>query len=179
MCDPVSIGIGIAVGAGVSATTAAITGQDVGKAALTGAVLGGVTGGIGAVSSGAAGSLANIGTQPFIATGTTLSTQAAGSIFTGVGAGLVGSTGAGLLGFMAPPEIPQTPAITARQTSVQSQIAQLNSQQLAVTGSGGPHARFSLAESIRRAKKRKLTQEDVADLSVDTSSFASTGLQLA
>lgn len=178
MCDPVSIGIGIAVGAGVSATTAAITGQDVGKAALTGAVLGGVTGGIG----GAGGFGGTIGSVGRSAVGTLAPTTAFGlssSAAAGIGGGLIGSTGAGLIGLLSPPELPQTPAITARQTSVQSQIAQLNSQQLAVTGSGGPHARFSLAESIRRAKKRKLTQEDVADLSVDTSSFASTGLQLA
>ena len=56
---------------------------------------------------------------------------------------------------------------------------QFNSQQIATTGSGGRQATASLAEAIKRSKQRKLSQADVGDLSIDTSAFASTGLQLA
>ena len=48
-----------------------------------------------------------------------------------------------------------------------------------LSGSGGKQASSSLAEAINRTKKRKLTQDDVSDLSIDTSSFSSTGLQFA
>ena len=50
---------------------------------------------------------------------------------------------------------------------------------IATTGSGGRQAATSLAAAISRTKKRKLTQDDVGDLSLDTSSFTNTGLQLA
>jgi hypothetical protein len=62
---------------------------------------------------------------------------------------------------------------------VAQQQQQFNSQQIATTGSGGRQATASLAEAISRSKKRKLSQADVSDLSIDTSSFASTGLQFA
>jgi hypothetical protein len=69
----------------------------------------------------------------------------------------------------------------AGYTPVAQQVAQqqFNSQQIATTGSGGRQASASLAEAISRSKKRKLSQADVSDLSIDTSSFASTGLQFA
>ena len=60
-----------------------------------------------------------------------------------------------------------------------AQQQQFNSQQIATTGSGGRQATASLAEAISRSKQRKLSQEDVGNLSIDTSAFASTGLQLA
>ena len=74
----------------------------------------------------------------------------------------------------APPEFPtyDTPYQTA-------QVQQFNSQQIDTTGSGGRQAAASLAEAIQRSRQRKLSQEDVGDLSIDTSAFASTGLQLA
>jgi hypothetical protein len=68
---------------------------------------------------------------------------------------------------------------TPEYSNAYQQQQQYNSQPSTVTGSGGKQAAFSLAESVRRAKKRKLTQEDVSDLSIDTSSFASEGLQFA
>ena len=178
MCDPVSIGIGIAVGAATGAATSAITGQDVGKGALMGGLMGGATAGIGGLGAGSFSS--TVGGQLGASTSTSF-INAVGSSVTQAGvAGLAATTAAGglLMGALAPPKF-DTPATTARQTSVQSQIAQLNSQQIATTGSGGSSAKLSLTEAIRRAKKRSLTQQDVADLSVDTSSFASTGLQIA
>ena len=72
------------------------------------------------------------------------------------------------------------PALPTFQVPQQTaQVQQFNSQQIAATGSGGRQASASLAQAISRSKKRKLTQEDVGDLSIDTSSFASTGLQFA
>jgi hypothetical protein len=64
-------------------------------------------------------------------------------------------------------------------TPTQQFAQQQNSQNIATTGSGGRQATASLADAIKRSKKRKLTQEDVGDLSIDTGSFANTGLQLA
>ena len=51
--------------------------------------------------------------------------------------------------------------------------------QIRTTGSGGSKAAVSLAEAVTRTKQRKLSQADVSSLSVDTSSFASGGLQFA
>jgi len=88
--------------------------------------------------------------------------------------GLVLGVGGSVLGSMMTPQQPtyQAPQQTA-------QVQQFNSQQIDTTGSGGRQAAASLAEAIQRSRQRKLSQEDVGDLSIDTSAFASTGLQLA
>jgi hypothetical protein len=88
-----------------------------------------------------------------------------------LGAGTLALGGGLLLGALTPktPDYGYTPAAQVQQ----------NSQNIATTGSGGRQATASLADAIKRSKKRKLTQEDVGDLSIDTGSFANTGLQLA
>ena len=136
--------------------------------------LGAATGGLGAVgglatTTGASvlGTVAPSLLAPVAFGG--LSSAAIGAI-----GGAVIGLGTGVLGAMLTPQQPtyQTPQQTA-------QVQQFNSQQIATTGSGGRQASASLAEAIKRSKKRKLSQEDVGDLSIDTSSFASTGLQFA
>ena len=76
--------------------------------------------------------------------------------------------------------MPGAPSLSGYTPAAQvTQAQQFNSQQIATTGSGGRQASASLAQAISRSKKRKLSQADVSDLSIDTSSFASTGLQFA
>jgi len=78
---------------------------------------------------------------------------------------------------MMPSNVGYTPAAAYNQ---QQQLRALNmNTNIATTGSGGRQAATSLAAAISRTKKRKLTQRDVGDLSLDTSSFTNTGLQLA
>jgi len=92
----------------------------------------------------------------------------------------VGYGGLGALAFdtvMPKPVLPDYSGYTPASQQVVQQ--QFNSQQIATTGSGGRQASASLAEAIKRSKQRKLSQADVGDLSIDTSSFASTGLQFA
>jgi len=99
----------------------------------------------------------------------------------GVGAGLVGGAASTLGSVALDTLMPKAPDYTGYTPAAQ-QVAeqqQFNSQQIATTGSGGRQATASLAEAISRSKKRKLSQADVSDLSIDTSSFASTGLQFA
>ena len=141
----------IGVGAALGATTSAALGND----PLMGAVMGGATGGMfgPAVASGPAGLASNA--------------------FKAV---LIGGAGAGALDLV----MPKSPDMTG-YTPASYQVAQqqFNSQQIETTGSGGRQATASLAEAIQRSKQRKLSQADVGDLSIDTSAFASTGLQLA
>ena len=161
MCDPTGIAIGIAIGAATGAAGAAITGQDVGRGALMGGIMGGATGGFFPGS---------VGVESFASGGGFIHV---GQVATAAGIGLAGSIGKGLL-------LPDPPSYEG-YTPVAQQAAQqqFNSQQIATTGSGGRQASASLAEAIQRSKQRKLSQEDVGDLSIDTSAFASTGLQLA
>ena len=90
-----------------------------------------------------------------------------------IGGAVVG-LGTGLIGVAL---TPQQPTYEVPQQTPLAQ--QQNSQNIETTGSGGRQATASLADAIKRSKQRKLTQEDVGDLSIDTSSFANTGLQLA
>ena len=138
-----------------------------------GVAVGAATGGIGVGAGTSSGILsAKVGSSIFSSLGMTSATlvpQAAlgGAILGGVGSAVTSS-------MFAPPEFPtyDTPYQTA-------QVQQFNSQQIDTTGSGGRQAAASLAEAIQRSRQRKLSQEDVGDLSIDTSAFASTGLQLA
>ena len=167
MCNPILVGV--AIGAAVPA----IQGKGFKEIAL-GAAIGGVSAGYGAggleqgltaFSSGTAGATFGIFSS---VQGSIFADGAFSAITSGIGGGLASS-------MFSSPEIPgYTPA--AQQVQYQQQF---NSQQIATTGSGGRQASASLAEAIKRSKQRKLTQEDVGDLSIDTSSFASTGLQLA
>jgi hypothetical protein len=161
MCDPT----GIAVGAAIGAATSAATGND----PLQGAVLGGATGGFSPSSFGATPGLDMIASKGVTVAGT-------GFTYSGLATATAVGLGAGYAQkqLFAQPEFPtyDTPYQTA-------QVQQFNSQQIDTTGSGGRQAAASLAEAIQRSRQRKLSQEDVGDLSIDTSAFASTGLQLA
>jgi hypothetical protein len=175
MCEPVTL-TAIAIGASVGAASSAATGGD----PLMGALIGGATGafmpgGVGVTGGSASGLSGMVG-------------SAAGPTFvTGLGAdialsGVAQAAGVGLLGgkLLNPMLNPQTPDYSGyTPASYQVQQQQFNSQQIATTGSGGRQATASLAEAIQRSKQRKLSQADVGDLSIDTSAFASTGLQLA
>ena len=167
MCDPTGIAIGVAIGAATGAAGAAITGNDVGQGALMGGIMGGATGGFfpGSVGVEQVFSFAPGAAVPI---GTTIS---ASGVATAAGIGLAGSIGKGLL-------LPDPPDYSG-YTPVSQYAQQYNSQQIETTGSGGRQAAASLAEAIQRSRQRKLSQEDVDDLSIDTSAFASTGLQLA
>ena len=160
MCDPVTL-TAIAIGAGVGAAGAAATGGD----PLMGALMGGASGGFMAGGS-IATNLALATTSSGVATGTAV----------GISAGVLGGAGT-IASSLLMPKAPDYTGYTPASYQVQQQ--QFNSQQIATTGSGGRQASASLAEAISRSKKRKLSQEDVGDLSIDTSAFASTGLQLA
>jgi len=171
MCDPVTL-TAVAVGASIGAGTAAATGGD----PLMGAVMGGATG---AFMPGGVGVSA---TNPTIIGGSGLFGS---SVVTGFGStvalgGVAQAAGVGLLGgkLLNPILNPKTPDYSG-YTPTSQYAQQYNSQQIETTGSGGRQAAASLAEAIQRSRQRKLSQEDVGDLSIDTSAFASTGLQLA
>jgi hypothetical protein len=161
MCNPVLVGA--AIGAGM----AAVQGGDIEDIAI-GGVIGGASAGIGggsqaftAFSSGTSGASAGIFSSvqgEFFANGVTAALTNA-------------SLGTALL---TPLVNPPSYDLPAQATPVAFQ----SNQTIATTGSGGKAAAASLAEAIKRSKSRKLTQEDVSDLSIDTSSFASQGLQL-
>ena len=169
MCDPVTAGI--AIGAAVGAGSAAATGGD----PLMGAIMGGAAGGFFPGSFGI--TPGNVGSSGLIG-GATLGSNtlvtgigfnvAAGGLATGVGGSLL--AGSLLNPLLNPPsyDLPQQATPVAFQSN----------QTIATTGSGGGQAQASLSEAIRRSKRRKLTQDDVSDLSIDTSSFSSVGLQL-
>tara|TARA_R110002051_G_scaffold212160_1_gene277347 strand:- start:25 stop:528 length:504 start_codon:yes stop_codon:yes gene_type:complete len=167
MCDPISIGI--AVGAAVGAGGAAATGGDV----LQGALFGGIAGGLGGAGYGLTPGITNSVSSSLL-----FNTSLSAAASAGVGAGLVGGVTSTLGSVALDTLMPKTPDYSGYTPAAQ-QVQQFNSQQIATTGSGGRQAAASLAQAISRSKKRKLTQEDVGDLSIDTSSFASTGLQLA
>ena len=174
MCTA-AIAIGVAIGATTGAVGSAITGQDVGRGALMGGLMGGVTGGMGGLGPGGTLSTvgSNLGTQGFF--------QSA-NLAAGFGANLSAQAIAGYAATSLASSVligKLTPGTPEYYNAYQQQQQQYNSQPSTVTGSGGKQAAYSLAESVRRAKKRKLTQEDVSDLSIDTSSFASEGLQFA
>ncbi len=166
MCDPVTL-TAVAIGAGIGAGTAAATGGD----PLMGAIMGGATG---AFFPG------GFGVSP-----TAFGPQLAGTFTTGFGSsvaigGVASAAGIGLVaGSVLNPILNPPTFDVPQQTAQVSQFQQLNSTPYAITGSGGKQASSSLAEAISRTKKRKLTQDDVSDLSIDTSSFSSTGLQFA
>ena len=141
---------------------------DIGLSVAVGAATGGLATPALSVGLGAS-TISSIGGASLLATFTPAALGA-------IGGGIIG-LGTGVLGAMLTPQQPtyQTP----QQTAGVQQLQQFTSQQIATTGSGGRQASASLAEAIKRSKQRKLSQEDVGDLSIDTSSFASTGLQFA
>ena len=163
---------GALIGMGANAVMNVATGQSItsgmGKAALFGAIGGGISGGISPGSFYGGGATGSLGT--FSST-----IQAANPLLSSLAPSWGGIALSGAAGSLMEAMTPGTP----EYSNAYQQQQQYNSQPSTVTGSGGKQAAFSLAESVRRAKKRKLTQEDVSDLSIDTSSFASEGLQFA
>ena len=141
---------------GIAATTTALQGGDFGDI-LTSAAIAGATAYIGVGYMEGGGTVFGEAVTPFMV----------GSFSSTVGSSIAS------FGIEPPSYEGYTPAAQVAQQQ------QFNSQQIATTGSGGRQASASLAEAIKRSKQRKLTQEDIGDLSIDTSSFASTGLQLA
>ena len=168
MCEPVTL-TAMAIGATVGAVGAAATGGNV----LQGALLGGITGAIFPGGVGVTGSLTTAGWNSAtnaLVTGFG-STIGLGGVGTALGVSLAGGM---LMNSMRPPQVGYTPAAQV------SQIQDLNmNTNIATTGSGGRQAAKSLATAISRTKKRRLTQDDIGDLSLSTSSFTNTGLQLA
>lgn len=140
---------------------------DIGLGVAVGAATGGLTapatfaGSTTALSAGTA--LTSFGTQA--ALGTVGTAALGGAVLGGVSSAVTSS-------LFAPPEIPDFPQQA-------TPVAFQSTDPIKTTGSGGKQAAASLAEAVRRSKKRKLTQDDVADLSIDTSSFSAVGLQLA
>jgi predicted lipid-binding transport protein (Tim44 family) len=172
MCTP-TILVGMAIGAVTGGIGAAVTGNDIGTGILMGGVLGGATAGffpgsVGSLGAGATGQ-AGIG-QAIVQIGGTTFTQS--GLLTAGAVGLAGSIGKGLL-------LPDQPSVAGYTPAAQQSTFQNFNTNIATTGSGGRQAAKSLATAISRTKKRKLTQRDVGDLSLDTSSFTNTGLQLA
>jgi hypothetical protein len=180
------------IGAASGAAMAGAQGRDPLTGALIGAVTGGVTGGaappgVDQVGSQAAQQAAQVAAQQAAADtitgqlGAALTQAAGASTFTSIAAQQVGqvalgTAAVGAFGLM----MPGAPSLSGYTPAAQvTQAQQFNSQQIATTGSGGRQASASLAQAISRSKKRKLSQADVSDLSIDTSSFASTGLQFA
>jgi hypothetical protein len=172
-----------AIGAGSGAAMAGAQGRDPLTGAVIGGILGGVTGGMAPPGTDQAAQIAAQEAAAQTVTGqvgaaiTNLSAQQ----FTSIGAQQVGqmaigTTAGAAFGLMMPGTPDYSGYTPASQQVVQQQF---NSQQIATTGSGGRQATASLAEAIKRSKQRKLSQADVGDLSIDTSSFASTGLQFA
>ena len=143
----------IGTGAALGATTSAALGND----PLMGALIGGAT-------AGAFG-----GVDPGL-TGSSLELATAGQV-------AIGGAGALAMDIVMPKPPDYTGLTQASQVVAEQQ--KYNSQNIATSGSGGRQAAGSLAQAIKRSKQRKLTQGDVSDLSIDTGSFAPTGLQFA
>jgi len=137
--------------------------------------IGAATGGLMAPAA-VAGSLVPVQATMAGFIGSALGGGVAASVGASVLGGAVIGLGTGLLGAALTPQQPTYDL--PQQTSQVAQIQQMNTN-IATTGSGGRQAATSLAAAISRTKKRKLTQRDVGDLSLDTSSFTNTGLQLA
>ena len=164
-----AIGAGIAVAAGGVMNAASGRGffEGAGKSALFGAVGGGFAGYAGAGANAASsGFLQGTSSLSQLTSANALASFAPSATSIALG----GAAGSVLAGMVPDPLEQFIPGLSPIQSS---------NQTIATTGSGGKAAAASLAESIKRSKRRKLTQEDVSDLSIDTSSFASSGLQLA
>jgi predicted lipid-binding transport protein (Tim44 family) len=161
MCTP-TILVGMAIGAVTGGIGAAVTGNDIGQGMLMGGIMGGVTGGFFPGSVGVSETLGPV-VRTMINPATVM-WATAGSLALSVGKGLL---------------LPDQPSVAGYTPAAQQSTFQNFNENIATTGSGGRQATKSLATAISRTKKRKLTQDDVGDLSLDTSSFTNTGLQLA
>tara|TARA_R110000787_G_scaffold3053_1_gene12407 strand:- start:7532 stop:8203 length:672 start_codon:yes stop_codon:yes gene_type:complete len=183
-----SAAIGAAIGVGIGGVMNLATGkgffEGAGKAALFGAIGGGVGGALGqagqaATITGNAGKVAAQSANS--AFGNIAIREAAnqslqlGSTLTGLAPSTTSFVATTALGGLASALTPEPYALALPQASQQD----FSSPAIRTTGSGGSQAAVSLAEAVTRSKQRKLSQADVSSLSVDTSSFASGGLQFA
>lgn len=162
--------VGMAVGAGMSA----IQGGDLGDIVL-GAALGGASAGFMAAPGQA---FVGFSSGTAAATGGIFSSVGGSVLAEGVSSAATSAMTGSMLGGMLIPPSNEGYTQASQITQQQQQFQQMNTN-VATTGSGGRQAAKSLATAISRSKKRKLTQRDVRDLSLDTSSFTNTGLQLA
>jgi hypothetical protein len=166
MCDPTGIMIGMAIGAATGAAGAAITGQDVMTGALMGGIMGGVTGGFFPGSVGVTPGLDMLPGAGFQMMGAGVSY---GGMATAGAIGLAGSVAKGIL--MPEPEY-------SSEAYDYSPIA-YNNMENQVTGSGGHQASAVLASEIKRAKAKRAKPKESSGASINTESFANSGLQLA
>ena len=137
--------------------------------------IGAATGGLGLSTMAT-----SVGTSLVGAVAPTALMSVTGAALTSGALGAIGGATMGLAtGILGAALMPQQPTYSLpQQTSQVAQLQQMNTN-VATTGSGGRQAAKSLATAISRTKKRKLTQDDVGDLSLSTESFTNTGLQLA
>ena len=165
------------IGAAGGAASSAAQGRD----PLTGAIIGGIMGGVTYGMAPGSGEVLAEGAKEGLsytvgqAVTQTVNVTATPAMTNFLGQVAMGQAAAGAFGLMipgAPSAIGHTPL---------GQVTQLQNMNtnIATTGSGGRQATKSLAQAIARTKKRKLTQDDVGDLSLSTESFTNTGLQLA
>ena len=178
--------IGAAIGVGIGGVVNLATGRGffdgAGKAALFGAIGGGLSSVVssGAAAVGNAASESLIGASITGGEATTLGVDSLTALQTAteVGAAAGNTTsfivGTGLTA-VGSALTPEPFGLALPQASQQD----FSGGQVRTTGSGGSQAAVSLAEAVARTKQRKLSQADVSSLSVDTSSFASGGLQFA
>ena len=178
---------GALIGMGATAVMNVATGRSItsglGKAALFGAIGGGVSAYAGSFTAGAqsAAQAAEVaaaapgGIQAAhvaAANANTAAIAATTAMIPSTGSVVMGAVTSGLVQELAAPPVfaPVMPQASQQDFS---------GGQIRTTGSGGSKAAVSLAEAVARTKQRKLSQADVSSLSVDTSSFASGGLQFA
>ena len=171
---------GALIGMAVTATINVATGRSItsglGKAALFGAIGGGVSAYAGSFSTAAQAATK----ASAAATAAGAGTQAASVAANAATVAIVPSTGSVVMGAVTSGLVQElaTPPVFAPVMPQASQ-QDFSGGQIRTTGSGGSKAAVSLAEAVTRTKQRKLSQADVSSLSVDTSSFASGGLQFA
>jgi len=178
---------GALIGLAATAATNLITGQSItsglGKGALFGAIGGGISGAVnptGFLPAGHGGLGPVLGGQGNAALGVFPESITAGSSLTATAAQLAPtSTGIALSGAATSAAGALTPDLQGQGLALPQAQQDFSGGQIRTTGSGGSQAAVSLAEAVTRTKQRKLSQADVSSLSVDTSSFASGGLQFA
>jgi|TARA_B110001454_G_scaffold89413_1_gene85395 hypothetical protein len=160
------------IGAATGAAGSAITGGDILQGALMGGIMGAVTGGMGGFADGSF--LTNLGggagiMSTDIAASAAFGTITQGSALAFAGTSLVGSVA---MGMMSPQQEYNAQAYDY------SPIA-YNNMENQVTGSGGHQASAVLASEIKRAKAKRAKPKESSGASINTESFANSGLQLA
>jgi len=184
--------IGAATAVGIGGVINVATGRGFFEGAGKAALFGGLTAGIGG-AFGAAGQAAtatgqaatntlsattngiSAASKSVVAANSAAQSLQLGSVLTGLAPSTTSFVATTALGGLASALTPEPYALALPQASQQD----FSTPAIRTTGSGGSKAAVSLAEAVTRSKQRKLSQADVSSLSVDTSSFASGGLQFA